>query len=497
MKRRTVLIATVSIALVAPLLMLRGCGDGNGGNGDDDTAEVRWGRLVVWVEARGNVTAESNVTIAPPRWWGLKISRLVAREGEKVKKGDVLLELDTEPLEERVRDRSRDIRAATGALKSAEANLSSQTDALRAEVHKFAQDLEKAKGAHAQIKALPLETDLANALIDRDTTRQGAARARVRYENMKQLYDRGGGVSLQQVEQRELEFRSAVCEAKRAELTHQLIKDGATDAELADAELVVEMARVDLKRAEITRDLTIGQLQEVVNKATGNLKMNQGNLARVQRIMDACTVRAPVDGTVFYRKIRSSEGLEKIKEGMEVRPWYRLMDLPDTTRMQIQVKMAERDIGMVQLGQIARIVLDAYGEETFTAKVTKVEPITKAKSGRGGSGKKEEREDLGTKIVEVWVTFDEQSDRVRPGLNGRAEIRTEESLEGLLIPRKALFTSEGRDVVYRMQNGERVKTPVRIGGRDEKHFLIVGGIEAGDRVSLTSPKEQGSGRDKS
>ena len=113
--------------------------------------------------------------------------------------------------------------------------------------------------------------------------------------------------------------------------------------------------------------------------------------------------------------------------------------------------------------------------------------MTKRKGGRQRNRQSEPREDVGTKVVDVVVTFDEQDDLVRTGLNGRAEIRTEKETEGLLIPVGTLFSAEGRDVVYRIRNGVPVRTPVSVGERSDEQVLVLDGLLEGDRISLTDP----------
>ena len=493
MTRRVRLLPVLVLSVVygAGGLVLVGCGGDGEDPGGDGTVTVKRDRIVVWVPARGTVMAESNVTIAPPRWWRLKIAKIMVKEGETVKEGAVLMELDTENVEDDVRDRTRDIAAAEGALESARAVLRSERDRLNAQVNKFVEDYRKAKTAFEELKALPRETDLANARIDRDTTIKAAEQARNRYENMKQLYEKGGGVSLVQLEQRELEYRSADAEAKRAALVFTLVEAGPTGTERRDAELAMEIANVQLQQATVTRDLTIRQLEESVRKAEGRLEMNRGNLVRLKRIMDACVVRAPVSGTVFYGTVGTSEGREKIKEGIEVRPWDRLMELPDTSRMQIKVKVDEKDVGKVKLGQSARILLDAYRQQRFTGSVTRLEPVTQAKTEQNTSRDDKGREDLGTKIVEVVVTFNEQNSLIRTGLRGEVRIRTEDEADGLVIPKEALFTRDGRDVVSRIIDGRAVVTPVRVGARGEESVSIVSGLSEGDVVSLTAQAGEG------
>lgn len=481
---------TVILALLGLCLPACGCGSGEAVGKDETTARVRRDRLVVWVHARGKVMAESNVTIAPPKWWRLKILKLVAKEGDGVEEGDELLKLDTEDLDDRARDVRRDIRSAEGGLASAQANLQAERDRLRAVVNKAHEDVAKLKAAYEELKSLPLDTDLRNTEIDKETTRKAAEQAKLRYDNMKKLYETGGGVSLQQLEQRELEYRSALTDHKGALLTYQLTEAGSTQATLREAQIAVELVELNLRQAETTRDLTLRQIEESVKKAEGRLNMNKGNLTRFERIIEACTIRAPVAGTVFYQYQRTHEGREKLKEGMEVRPWDRLMELPDTTRMQIQVEVEEQDIGKVEEGQFARITLDAYRQKKLTGKVTKIEPVTQRKGGRARGRKDTEREDLGRKVVQVLVIFNEQDSLIRTGLNGRAEIRTQQQAEGLVIPLKALFSVKGSDVVYVVKGAELVETPVKVGGRSDADVLIIDGVAEGELVSLVRSKRK-------
>ena len=473
-----------------------GCSSGEASD-QDGTALARRGTLVVWVGARGKVTAESNVVITPPRWWGLKIARLVAKEGDRVEKGDVLMALETENLDERVRDVTRDIRSSEGSLESARANLRSETDRLQAAVNRAGEDLAKAGQALGDLKGRPLPTDLRNAEIDRETKAKAAAQGKVRYETMKPLYE-AGGASLKQLEEKEMAYRSAEAEARRADLVWQVVRDGPTQAALRDAQITVEQCELQLAKAERTRDLTLAQLEESVKKAEAWLNMNRQTLVRIQRVQEACTVRAPIAGMVYYREIWTGEGQEKIKEGIEVRPWDRLMELPDSTRMQIRVEVEEPDVGKVVVDQTARIALDAYRGKPFTGRVTAIERVTQRKGGREMGRGDFNREDLGTKIVNVVVSFDGQDPLVRNGLNGRAEIRTGEEAKGILVPLAAVFTVEGKDVVYLMKGGGLAATPVTVGGRSDTDALVLSGVAEGDRVSLSAPgrKAEGEGASK-
>ena len=419
--KRTVTAVLLGLLLVA----VSGCERTEAAAGPGDTVAVTRGRLAVWVIARGKVGARSNITIGPPRHWRLKIEKLVVKEGDQVKKDAILIELDTEDLEENLRDVQRDIRSAEGSHESAEAQLRSERDRLEAEVKRVRQDLAKAEKNLEELRRLPRPTDLRNAEIDLETAGKSAEQTKVRYESMKKLYKTGRGVSLQQLEQRELEYRSAVTQRKRAGLEYELVKAGATQAQCRQAQIQVELAKLDVQMAERTCYLILKQLEQSVRKQDARVAQNMANLSRTKRVIDCCTIRAPVDGTVFYGRIGTHEGLEKIKEGMEVRPWHRLMELPDTTHMQIEIEVEEKDIGKVAVDQEARITLDAYRKRKFSGKVTRIEPVTKRKGGRQRNRQSEPREDVGTKVIDVTVTFD-----VIPVLTQAGRVRLEANAEG-------------------------------------------------------------------
>lgn len=57
----------------------------------------------------------------------------------------------------------------------------------------------------------------------------------------------------------------------------------------------------------------------------------------------------------------------------------------------------------------------------------------------------------------------------------------------LTVPIEAVFRKGGRDVVYKIVNGQPVETPVAVGLVDIARAEIVEGLQAGDSVALEDP----------
>ncbi len=140
-------------------------------------------------------------------------------------------------------------------------------------------------------------------------------------------------------------------------------------------------------------------------------------------------------------------------------------------RLVASVEVDEADIGKIEPGQGARIVLDAFPDEQVTAKVTKIS-----------------RE---ARTVSDVVFYDVMADPVRvpprwsSGMTANVEFLVERRENALLIPRSALRERDGRRFV--LVHGDR-PTPrgIETGISDGKMVEVRSGLEEGERIIVTS-----------
>ena len=85
--------------------------------------------------------------------------------------------------------------------------------------------------------------------------------------------------------------------------------------------------------------------------------------------------------------------------------------------MSLRLFVTEADIGRLQLGQLARVYVDAYPGETFLGTVTYIS--SQAEFTPKNVQTREERAQL---VFAVRVSLDNSDRRLKPGMPGDAEI---------------------------------------------------------------------------
>ena len=101
-----------------------------------------------------------------------------------------------------------------------------------------------------------------------------------------------------------------------------------------------------------------------------------------------------------------------------------LLTIADMSVIEAEVEVDETDIPLVQMGQPAKVTIDAIADRTFKGHVTEIgnSPIQAAGAQAGG-----QRTATNFKVV---VTIDEAVPDVRPGFTCTAEITTATRAEG-------------------------------------------------------------------
>lgn len=125
----------------------------------------------------------------------------------------------------------------------------------------------------------------------------------------------------------------------------------------------------------------------------------------------------------------------------------------------IKMLIDEIDITKVRMGQRIIVSLEAYGDRTFSAHVTRIAP----------------RMDSRTQTFEVEGVFSDHPEKLYYGLTGEANIVVEQKKNVIIIPREYLI------------GGTHIETPtgkkkVKIGTTSLSHVEILNGLNEGDVI---------------
>lgn len=245
----------------------------------------------------------------------------------------------------------------------------------------------------------------------------------------------------------ELDLENAEVERKRKEQALQ--SRGISEAEY-------DMARREVELAKIAVDSARVQLQSARDR------------------VDYCHISAPMDGVVIRRNVEPGEvvtaGMTATVNGEPQ------LTIGQLDRLLLEIDLNQVDVAKVQVGQVARILLDAWPGEEIPGEVTRI----------AASGHTDTSRNVDVFTVKVEVDPAQSNVEVKPGMTAEVRIRIGEYPEVVKLPTESVFEEEGKSYVYVIAEDEekpgkkaKKKTEIQIGHRGGREVEIKSGLEAG------------------
>ncbi|MBI1175848.1 HlyD family efflux transporter periplasmic adaptor subunit [bacterium] len=467
--------AGIAVVIIGALAYL-------GTNSTSATAEtayydVKRGNLLVSVVEGGSLEAVTETTVRNMVEGTARIIRIVP-EGTYVKKGDLLVELDSSSAQDQVNQQMITVRRAelelTNALKQldiAASQTNSDFTAAKIQLELAKLDLDKfEKGERAQ-----LQRDLE---MEVDNTREQLTIDEERYHYSTNLLAAGFETKSKTDADRLTWLRS---KKSLEQATNNLwmflqfdLKKNRTQYQTK-----VEEAQEELKRVVKQSEAKMVQNQADVETKRRTLGLNESKLARDEKNLEGTKITAPTAGLVVYASPRgrfSSESM--IEEGATVRYRQEIINLPDTSSMKLTVKVHEAHVGKVKPGQTTYVVLDPMPDKRFIGKVSKVALLPSSQDRWSNP-------DLKVYDTEILIT-EKLPDSIKPGVSANAEIVITNLQNVLTVPIQAVTTLGGKPVVY-LAGSDPKPVPVTVGLFNSRFIEIADGLEEGDSVLLSPP----------
>jgi RND family efflux transporter MFP subunit len=439
---------------------------------------------------------------------------------EDVNDGKVLVELDSSKLKEQVAQKEIDFTTAEASF--ADANESyliqvkqNESDVTAAELKvKFAlMDFQKHLGGDIAREVIekmvsdpnsnPDMTSLVNdpnslgggASQQLDTLQDAILLARANLEKAndvlkgtKKLYDANYASELElkgaelDVSRYEVQERAAVKELKLYQL-YDLLKE--TETFLSN----YNESKLELVRTQARARAQLAQAKAMLGSARSTLRMQKQRLEKLHEQIEACTIQAPGPGQVVYWSSTRRWVRVRIEQGAEVPEGYGIITIPDASKMKVEIKVHETWIGKIQLGQEAKIMVEAFPDKTFTGKVTKKAPL----AAQTGSW------DPDVKVYTTDVTIEGTHDGLKTGMTGKVEVLFDGLQDVLYVPIQSVVTdADETRFCYVKTNNRLEKREVETGLFNDNFVEIRTGLTEGEKVLLNPvrwiaselPKEQ-------
>jgi multidrug efflux pump subunit AcrA (membrane-fusion protein) len=271
-------------------------------------------------------------------------------------------------------------------------------------------------------------------------------------------------------------------------------KLGLTDDELIVSKVDAEKARLAVADAE--QRLAEAEVKSRSNRQSSETSFaaQKGKIAKVQADLDqaeaalaALRVKSPANGVVSimpnYRASSPVGPAQEFRTGDRAWAGAQILELPDLSSVHLAARLDESDRGRLEMGQHATIRVDAIADREYHATVTDLSVLARVDFTSWPP----------VKNFDLKLTFTDGDAHLRPGMSSTARIEVGRVPDMLLVPAGAVFSVDGRSVVYRIDGRAFAPVGVEVAHRNKDQAAIVGDIKAGDRVASVDPVEAAKG----
>jgi len=218
-----------------------------------------------------------------------------------------------------------------------------------------------------------LKDDEYQAQVKQAEARLGSAEAR-----LKELL---AGSRDEEIQRARAELRAAEATLKNSEITltrtEKLVRENQVDPKftLDDARAARDQAKARYDAAQHALDLLVaGPRREQIDAARAEVEAAKAALEYSRIMLQDTVIRAPVDGTVLEKLIEAGELVTPQSFGGTRGARTELLSLANLSDLQVEVDVNESDFAKIQMGQPARVTLDAYPDRHYSGRVREIAP---------------------------------------------------------------------------------------------------------------------------
>lgn len=421
------------------------------------TVPVVKDNLTIKISASGKVEPIKSVNVSPKNPG--RLVKLLVEQGDIVSIGQTLAIMENLEVQA---EKSQ----AAAELKRAKAQLSSKKIGMSGDIKQSEARLAQAKARLDQAKArIPQDIRQNQAQIQSAQSRLKLSQERVKRN--KYLLEQGA-ISQDAYDEVVTEVENSA--AALLELEQRLTQLETTRYP------EIEQLEFAIAESELALEQQKNIYQDEIAALEAQTQVNQANLEQIKVRYSDTIVTAPFAGIVTQRYAVEGSFVTPATSASTSASASATSILALAQGLEVVAKVPEVDIGQLRQGQKVAIIADAYPENTFEGKVTRIAPEAII-------------EDNVTSF-EVRITLLTGQDKLRSKMNVDVTFLGEELTDSLVVPTVAIVTQQGQiGVMVLNKNNEPEFKSVKIGLTLQDKTQIIEGITSEDLVFIDLPQK--------
>jgi HlyD family secretion protein len=463
--------AILAIAIALAMLLPK---DDAGAAADLTAFKIRPISFPVVLKEKGEVKAKESVDVRCEVDGESTILWLIP-EGTVVKEGDLLVELESKDIDDRVRQKEIEVADLTAGLESAQRDYEIQLDENTSNIRKAELKLRLAKLELEKYQKGEYKKQLTEAQLGINIGKEKLRRAQDDCKSSEKLHEQGY-ITMSDLEDDKFSLYAAEVDLEKAELSLKILQDYTYPAALSQKEADVTEAEKELvrtsKRAEDEAASKLARLESQKAK----LEIRQKQLEDRIEQRENCKIHAPAPGMVVYSGHDRWWRDDNISEGSKVYKNREIIELPDTSVMQVEVKVHESKIEKLKIGHRAAVTIEGVPDKTFLGTVTKIAPLASTQNRWLNPDIKE---------FETEITLDEANPELKPNATAEVEIVIDYLDDVLAVPVQAIYGFGGENYVFAKSGRGVEPVNVELGAASTEYVELLDGPKKGREVMMT------------
>lgn len=431
----------------------------------------------VILTAKGEIKAKKNTEIRCEVEGNSTIVWLI-EEGEQVEKGALLVELTNQggsggSIDDRIKKQEIDVANASADLENAQKSYEIQVDQNQSDIRKAELAVELAElnlrkytegDSHQARQTARLTVKESQAILDR---------READLETSVKLFEKGY-ITKTEHENDKFNALKARLELDKAQLSEKILANYTEQVSLRTKQSNMEEAKKDLDRTRKSAEAQADRSKATLEAKRSEHDIQADKLAKLEKQRTNLKIHAPGHGMVVYHRSNRYWDSRRIEVGGTVHERQSLIDLPDPSVMQVEVKINESKMDKLDLDLPATVEVEGINAKRFTGTVTKIGVLADAQHRWLNPSLKEFTNE---------VTLDETHTDLKPGMTATVEILVTQLENVLAVPVQAVFGKGGHSYVF-VTNGQIEYREIKLGLASTEYVEVMEGLEPGEKVCL-------------
>jgi len=408
-------------------------------NNDDETRNVRVTPAVIREQPDeasgfGSLSFLTKVDITSPQ--EAVIKKLYFREGDSVKQGQVIIQLENPQINLAVERAENNYSQALASRNLADSRL-----------------LEGIFQAEAQL--LSIEKSFAELALAKKKWEEDNRK----HQNQETLFE-AGGVNTESILVSRFSLDTELEQIQLMEREIEIRRIGCRDQDLVKAGIPIPLDANEQQKALVS--LMTSSLKAELEEADARLSAAEKELTSARIALAELTIRCPASGVI---------GARYLEEGERVRLQDKIISLIDTASLYAIFPIREKDAMRIEKGMSASVLIDGTGEKMDGA-VDLIYPQADSQSL--------------SFLVRVLLRNTNIADtKLKPGMFARITVNMGPPRSVIFIPESSIFNQKNNEGHVFIVNGKTLtEQKVTIGTVHGEECEITSGLKAGELVVL-------------